>query len=66
MSTGSILEEKPVEKNQGWAWGLSGLEKGQLCLEATSHPAWTEEETSGPFEVIEQIWLLDISTQNQT
>lgn len=31
-----------------------------------SHPARTEEEPSGSFEVIEQIWLIRISIQNQT
>lgn len=37
MSRGSILEEKPVEKEQDWVWGLSGLDRGQHCLEATQH-----------------------------
>lgn len=39
---------------------------GQRTALPKSHPAWAEEEPLGPLKVIEQIWLLYISTQNQT
>lgn len=39
---------------------------GQRTALPRSHPARTEEEPSGSFEVMEQIGLIRISIQNQT
>lgn len=51
--------KKSVEKEQGWIWGLSYLDRGQHCLEAIRHVL--RKNLLDLFEVIEQIWLIRIS-----